>query len=379
MSDTTFTRPQYPDPKPEASTWPVNERYEYGQRAASGSVPPPSGTLPPPPSTLPPPPSTLPPPPSTLPPPSGTLPPPSGTLPPPSGWTPLGLPTPPGTIPPAGDPAPAGSRPPRGRKALIAAAVAAVVLAGGATGGGIAAALANGAPTTSTTSLTAAPVANANTVLPAVVKAVSPDVVTVFAQAGRGTSEGSGMILSSDGMVVTNNHVIQSVAGGSGTITVQLSDGAKKTATLVGANAQADIAVLKIQGASGLTPAKLGDSSMVQVGDTVLAFGSPLGLQGTVTSGIISALNRDATTSAGGSGGRFGQVSQNSMTGLLQTDAAINSGNSGGPLVDTAGRVIGIDVAIATSGSSTGNIGVGFAIPINTVKTVVNQILSQNH
>jgi putative serine protease PepD len=331
----------------------MNEPYEYGQRAATGTLPPPPGTVPPPPGTVPPPP--------------GTVPPPPGTVPPPAGWSPLGVSTPPGTVPPGDNPAPAGNRPPRGRKALIAAAVAAVVIAGGATGGGIATVLTGSTPASSTTSLTAAPVANANAVLPAVVKSVSPEVVTVFAQAGRGTSEGSGMILSPDGTVVTNNHVIQSAATGNGSITVQLSDGTKKTATLVGANAQADIAVLRIQGASGLTPAKLGDSSMVRVGDTVLAFGSPLGLQGTVTSGIISALNRDATTSGGGSSaGRIGQVSQNSMTGLLQTDAAINSGNSGGPLLNMAGEVVGVNTAIIQDSQN-----LGFAIAIDSVKPLI--------
>jgi putative serine protease PepD len=183
---------------------------------------------------------------------------------------------------------------------------------------------------------------------------------------------GSGFAYDRDGHVVTNNHVIEPAVDG-GTIKVTLPDGRELPASIVGRSPTYDIAVLSVDGAK-LTPATLGSSDDVQVGETVVAIGSPLGLNSTVTSGIISATHRPVT--AGGSG-------ETSYLNALQTDAAINPGNSGGPLVNLDASVIGVNSAIATVGGSTqresGNIGVGFAIPIDQVQTTVEQIISTGH
>jgi putative serine protease PepD len=279
-------------------------------------------------------------------------------VPPPAAWQ-----QPPYAGGPAGPPPPqdpfglgAGGQPPRkhhGRR--IAAIVAAGVLAlgSGTAGGAVAYSLWDKPASTVASSSTSATNVSAPTVsadsLSSVVDKVSPSVVTIFVPLADGTAEGSGVILSSDGKVLTNNHVVE---GAAGQVTVQLSDGRKVNADVLKTDASHDLALLQLNGVSGLTAATLGDSSTLQVGDTVLAFGSPLGLTGTVTSGIVSALNRDASD--------LGQ------TGLIQTDAPINSGNSGGPLVDTAGRVVGIDNANASTSQNGGSIGIGFAIPINT-------------
>ncbi|MEV6525329.1 trypsin-like peptidase domain-containing protein [Longispora sp. NPDC051575] len=184
-----------------------------------------------------------------------------------------------------------------------------------------------------------------------------------------GTGEGSGVVFNKDGYIVTNNHVIE---GARGQITVTLSDGKTVPATLVGADPTNDLAVLKITGVDGLQPITFADSGDIKVGDDVLAIGNPLGLDGTVTKGILSARNR--TIDEGGDNESQGQGKR--LSGLLQTDAAINPGNSGGALTDAAGRLIGINTAIATGGSgSKGNIGVGFAIPSNKVKSVVEQLM----
>jgi putative serine protease PepD len=166
------------------------------------------------------------------------------------------------------------------------------------------------------------------------------------------------VVLSADGLILTNNHVIAS----DGTVSVRLADGRTVPATVVAADSTHDLALVQARNVTGLTPATFAPDASVAVGDTVLAFGAPLGLEGTVTSGIVSALDREVSTG------------NEKLTGLLQTDAAINQGNSGGALVDTAGRVIGVNVAIATAGDSTGSVGVGFAIPADTVTTVVKQL-----
>jgi putative serine protease PepD len=283
-------------------------------------------------------------------------------------WPPATPPTPPGE-----GPTPTGAGPERHRlrRAAMAAIVAAVMVGGGIAGGVVGSQLDHN--TSSTVASTTTTAANSSTgtassdQLANVVTAVSPSIVTITVQTSQGTAEGSGIILSADGKILTNNHVIESAAsGGSGAITVKLSTGKTVSATLIGTNTKADLAVLQAQGVSGLTPATLGTSANLKVGDTVLAFGSPLGLEGTVTSGIISAVNRSISSQT------------ESLSGLIQTDAAINPGNSGGALVDTAGRIIGINVAIATTGQDSGNIGVGFAIPIDTAKTIANQIISSN-
>ena len=197
------------------------------------------------------------------------------------------------------------------------------------------------------------------------------------------TGEGSGVMLSADGYVLTNNHVVASATGN--TVKVVFADGKTAQAQIIGTDPKTDLAVVKAQGVSNLTPAKFGDSDAMQVGDTVLALGSPLGLQGSVTAGIVSA--RDRTIQTGGEDQQQQpqnpfqqqqpqqqQQATSSISGLLQTDAPINPGNSGGALINTNGEVIGINTAIATSGQSSGNIGVGFAIPSNKAKDVASQL-----
>ncbi len=219
-----------------------------------------------------------------------------------------------------------------------------------------------------------------NSVLPSVVK------VNVTSQDGAGS--GSGIILSKDGDILTNNHVVTGV-GASGSITVNFNDGTTKKATVVGTDPVTDIAVIKVAGVSDLTPAKLGRSGDLKVGQTVVAVGSPYGLNATVTSGIVSALNRPVSVSTQEDQGAnpFGQQGQSQGGDLsttypaIQTDAAINPGNSGGALVDLSGRVVGINSSIRTAGGSStgdsgGSIGLGFAIPIDEVLPIVNQITS---
>ncbi|MDQ1664859.1 MAG: putative serine protease PepD [Actinomycetota bacterium] len=212
-----------------------------------------------------------------------------------------------------------------------------------------------------------------------VAAAVQPSVVSIKVQASGGSDEGSGVIMSSDGTILTNNHVIEAAASG-GTITVTFADGKTADATIVGRDAATDLAVIKAANVSGLKPATFGDSDSVHVGDTVLAIGSPLGLQGSVSAGIISALHRPVDVGSTQQQDPFGQGSATPSTVLndaIQTDAPINPGNSGGPLVDAQGRVIGINSAIASLSSGTGqsgNIGVGFAIPVDEAQQVAKQL-----
>ncbi|MBO1337513.1 S1C family serine protease [Streptomyces sp. VRA16 Mangrove soil] len=276
--------------------------------------------------------------------------------------------------------------------------LAAVAVAAAAVGGGTAYAFQEltGSKTvaSSSTSTHVVPSAKKGTVA-GVAEAVSPSIVEVNATLSSGTSTGSGVIVTSDGEIVTNNHVIS----GATSVKVRTSDGKSYTAEVVGTDAKKDLALIKLKNASGLKAATLGDSDGVQVGDDVVAIGSPEGLTGTVTSGIVSALHRDVTVSTdegsqqeqqqqGGSGQwpfEFGGRQFNGDTGsstttykALQTDASLNPGNSGGALIDMNGNIIGINSAMysASSGSSgssgdsssAGSVGLGFAIPINTVK-----------
>ncbi|MEU8931265.1 trypsin-like peptidase domain-containing protein [Streptomyces sp. NPDC048409] len=222
--------------------------------------------------------------------------------------------------------------------------------------------------------------------------AVSPSVVEITATLSNGTSTGSGVVISGDGEIVTNNHVIS----GAQSIKATTSTGKTYTAEVVGTDSAKDLALVKLQGASGLHTATLGNSNGVQVGDTVVAIGSPEGLSGTVTSGIVSALDRDVTVatdegqdqqSQGGGDGQwpfsFGGRQFNGDTGsstttykAIQTDASLNPGNSGGALIDAGGNIIGINSAMysassdsSSSSSDAGSVGLGFAIPINTVKS----------
>jgi putative serine protease PepD len=253
------------------------------------------------------------------------------------------------------------------RRLAAGVAAFALVAGGGATGGVLADRyLGAGSAVAAASSASVTTLSEAGTVtsLAAVADAVSPSIVTVLMDRDEGSGVGSGVVLSADGLILTNNHVIAS----GGTARLRLSDGRTVPATVVAADATHDLALVQGAGLSGLTPATFGTDDSVAVGDTVLAFGSPLGLEGTVTSGIVSAVNR--SVESGGSGGSATEQ----LTGLLQTDAPINSGNSGGALVDTSGRVIGINVAIATAGDNAGSVGLGFAIPADTVATVVGQL-----
>jgi putative serine protease PepD len=219
-----------------------------------------------------------------------------------------------------------------------------------------------------------------------VAKAVEPSVVAVKVSGQSGAGEGSGVILDKAGRIVTNNHV--ATGGGTGsTVQVVLFDGRTYAASVVGTDVATDLAVIKITNPpSDLTPAVLGTSSSVAVGDPVMAVGNPLGLSGTVTTGIVSATDRPTTTSASSADPSANPFSQSTgetvVTNAIQTDAAINPGNSGGALVDAQGRVIGIPSSIASLGGSStfgqssqsGSIGLGFAIPIDEVKDVTSQL-----
>ena len=200
----------------------------------------------------------------------------------------------------------------------------------------------------------------------AVVENVLPVVVTIEVSAGNVGGSGSGFIVDDQGHIITNNHVIAPAVNG-GDITVILSDGKAAAARLLGRNLSYDLAVLQIR-ESGLKPAALGNSDNVRVGDSAIAIGSPLGLSETVTSGIISALNRPVT--AGGQG-------ETAFINAIQTDAAINPGNSGGTLLHGVGEVIGVNSAIATlAGQESGSIGLGFAIPINQARRIADEIIA---
>jgi putative serine protease PepD len=203
-----------------------------------------------------------------------------------------------------------------------------------------------------------------------VASAVTPSVVSISVTTRTGGGTGSGSIYSSsssESYIITNNHVVAD-ATTSGTIDVELLNGEVYPATIVGRDVAYDIAVVKIK-IGNLPAIKLGDSAKVSVGDSVIAIGSPLGLASTVTSGIISALNRPVVT---------GSTGLESYVNAIQTDAAINPGNSGGALVDSTGKLIGVNSAIATlsSGSTSGSIGLGFSIPINEAKRVIDEIIA---
>ncbi|CUR56710.1 putative peptidase S1C [metagenome] len=219
----------------------------------------------------------------------------------------------------------------------------------------------------------AAPLDADNGSVPAVAQALLPSTVQIVAEydGDAAGATGSGFVLDREGHVVTNNHVVASAADDDGPIVVIDHVGQRHDATIVGRSSVYDLAVLQVEDADGLEPAALGASRVLHVGDPVVAFGAPLGLSQTVTSGIVSALNRPVTTSGDSS-------DDSSYINAVQTDAAINPGNSGGPLVNLAGEVVGVNSAIATTGGATtesGNIGVGFAIPIEQVRTTVDQIL----
>lgn len=200
-----------------------------------------------------------------------------------------------------------------------------------------------------------------------VASGVLPSVVSIEVETADGVGSGSGFVLRQDGYVLTNNHVVS--GAGDDEVVVLLSDGSEHAARVVGATAEYDLAVLKID-VAGLVPLALGDSDAIVVGDPVVAVGAPLGLVGTVTTGIVSALNRPVVA---------GDDSSQAFINAIQTDAAINPGNSGGPLVNAVGEVVGINSAIAQppgrlSGAS-GSIGLGFAIPSNQARRTAEQLI----
>ncbi|WP_427006761.1 trypsin-like peptidase domain-containing protein [Pseudarthrobacter sp. H2] len=303
---------------------------------------------------------------------------------------------------------------PKRKAAFGVPTLVASILAAGLIGGGVVAGssalLADRSSTASSGSVTSqsGPVIvnnkdDVNAITAAAVKA-SPSVVTIKATSGSDGGTGSGIILDGAGHVLTNTHVVTLDGKASkAAIEVRTSDGKVSTAQIVGTDPLSDLAVIKMDNASGLVPATLGDSGKLNVGDTAVAIGSPLGLTGTVTDGIVSTLNRTisvassaapkdgADNSQGGGqgfqfappGGGQGQSTANQGSisiNVIQTDAAINPGNSGGALVNTKGEIIGVNVAIASAGgdssSSSGNIGVGFSIPINNAKRVAQEIIS---
>ena len=269
---------------------------------------------------------------------------------------------PPPPAPPSVPPAPGERRWPR--RVAGGAAVLALIAGGGTAGGVVAERYMTDHRTTATTASTAGSSATVTEGddLAAIVRKVQPSVVTVLVDGAQSSSLGSGVVISADGLILTNNHVIAET----GTVSVRLSSGRTVPATVVSADTTHDLALVQAQGLSGLTPVTFGDDDSVAAGDTVLAFGAPLGLADTVTSGIVSALDRSIDTGS------------EKLTGLVQTDAAINEGNSGGALVDLSGHVIGINVAIATaSETDSGSIGVGFAIPAGTVTTVIQRMQAQ--
>ena len=274
--------------------------------------------------------------------------------------------------------APAAPKQPR-RKSLAASVVAASLLVGGAAGVGGAALWTSthdnpvaSSPILTQSGSSAVPAAASDSI-EKVAQNVLPSVVKINVSGADGSGSGSGIILSADGKILTNNHVA-SLAGTNGQISIDFNDGSHAPAKVLGTDPLTDTAVVQAQGVSGLTPATIGHSSSLQVGQGVVAIGSPFGLNATVTSGIVSALDRPVNV---------GQVSQGNETvyPAIQTDAAINPGNSGGPLVNLAGEVVGIDSAIqtatdsSTSGGEPGSIGLGFAIPIDEVLPIVQEMI----
>ncbi|WP_206789080.1 S1C family serine protease [Amycolatopsis sp. MtRt-6] len=276
-----------------------------------------------------------------------------------------------------------------GRVAMIVSATALGAALVGGVGGAAIVGLTTNSADGATTSVST-PAANGQTVsnptsgdVSAVAAKVTPSVVQINVTTGQGEAIGSGVILTSDGRILTNAHVVN----GAQNVVIITSDGKKYQASVVGADTKADIAVVQAQNASGLTAASLGDSSKLVVGQEVVAIGSPGGLQNTVTTGIVSALNRNLSDIGQGEQQQrspFSRTSNQSEDSpsytAIQTDAAINQGNSGGALVDAQGNVIGINSALysptASANGSAGSVGIGFAIPINDAKKIVDQIVN---
>jgi putative serine protease PepD len=288
--------------------------------------------------------------------------------------------------PPSGEPMQAGTSsttptiapPGRSRRRLRPASVIAVaaltaLVIGGAAGYGSATLARRASPSTvATANPSAGPGVTRTPVAPAPPSANAVEIAkrvlpaTVMIQIDRGT--GSGFLIDREGRIVTNNHVVAGAADGS-KIRVAYSDGRRVNAVLVGRSPSYDIAVIKASGAGSIQPLELGDSDLVQVGEPVLAVGSPLGLTGTVTEGIVSARNRPVVVTE-----TSDADAPSAYISAIQTDAQINPGSSGGPLIDAGARVIGVNSAILTFGPSR-NIGLGFAIPINQVAAIADLLI----
>lgn len=283
--------------------------------------------------------------------------------------------------------APAAPTPHRGpaRAKRPVALLAAVALAAAVIGGGTAAAVQQVLNKTNGTGtgVNGSTISQSNSgTVSGVAENVSPSVVRIDTRTSSGQGTGSGVVITADGEIVTNNHVVD----GATQIQVTMSDGKKYNAKIVGTDPDKDLALIKLEGASGLTPARLGDSDKLKVGDEVVAIGSPDRLTGTVTSGIVSALNREVNvpksekqqSPQGGYPFSYGGQQFNGDTGTdttsykaIQTDASLNPGNSGGALVNMNGEIVGMPSAIYSPSSdsgSAGSVGLGFAIPVNTIK-----------
>jgi putative serine protease PepD len=286
--------------------------------------------------------------------------------------------TPPGPNWPLG-PQPAQPERPKPKRRGLALVAATALLVGTAGGVGGAAVYSATNGTTITPSVTApltggqaAPASVPDGSVQSAAAKVLPSVVKIGVMTSQGAATGSGIVISKDGLIVTNNHVVSGV-GSDGKLSAMLNDGRTVSATVVGTDELTDLAVIRAD-ARDLTPAVLGKSGSLGVGQGVVAIGSPFGLEATVTSGIVSALNRPVTS---------GDAQQSSTTVFpaIQTDAAINPGNSGGALIDLAGQVVGINSAIKTAGGSGqsegGNIGLGFAIPIDQAKPIIDELAAK--
>ena len=287
------------------------------------------------------------------------------------------VPLPPPPQNPWAPPAPAAAAPERRRPGM--AVVVATSLLAGALGAGLGAGAViatddDGATGSSSSASAAGNVSTA--ALPdgsvsKVAAKVLPSVVSIQFTGTAGSGSGSGVVIDESGLILTNNHVVEEAADG-GSLTVSFPNGTSAAAEIVGRDPSADLAVIRVDGVDNLVAAKLGDSDSLQVGESVIAIGSPLGLNGTVTTGIVSALNRPVLP--GSSAG------DESVLNAIQTDAAINPGNSGGALVNLDGELVGINSAIATLGASTGgqsgSIGLGFAIPVNQAKWISEQLIA---
>ncbi|WP_406035614.1 trypsin-like peptidase domain-containing protein [Nocardioides sp. NBC_00163] len=308
----------------------------------------------------------------TPPAPAGPTQPPAGPFAPPPAQTSV-MPAVPGT--PGAPGAPIKKRA-AGRTGLVAAVLAGALVAGGAAGVGGAAVYGalngdgsgGGANTPATSQVVDAKAPEGS--IEKVSAKVLPSVVKIEVTSQQGSGSGSGVVISSDGTILTNNHVVELAANG-GTVTVDFNDGTSASAEVLGTDPLTDTAVIKASGVSGLTPITIGKSSNLTVGQSVVAIGSPFGLDSTVTTGIVSALGRPVNVGVDQSGAA-------TVYPAVQTDAAINPGNSGGALVDLNGNLVGINASIRSTaggdGQDAGSIGIGFAIPIDEIGPIVEQL-----